>query len=344
MAVSVIRLPLVVQDPAARHRVELLFSAMWQVKRALQRDARAVVDAYWAGEVRRESDPKAWRAELGLSRTGLEHRAYAHVERSRWLGDHVSKALAMHQADEVWAGVARHLSPDASGRRAGRPKTGSWWEYTRIPGRARSHTTDRKWETFRLHGTLTGHLNTYRHPALPEHVTTPAQAATLPPGTSVLAQPRKTPAPPRPTGRIATGTSDQKGRPRTRAATWFDHTGALTVVFAGGPGSRDGDLVLPVRLPQGTGRWPYLAHYLSDPDLWHKVDLVRRRDAAARACWAISAPWSQVSDLRRCPGSRAIVAAMASRTSSISAPVMAAAARRLQRERGIFMESSWLVE
>jgi hypothetical protein len=195
--------------------VELLFSAMWQVKRALQRDARAVVDAYWAGEVRRESDARAWRAELGLSRTGLEHRAYAHVERSRWLGDHLSKALAMHQADEVWAGVARHMHPDAAGRRAGRPKTGTWWEYTRIPGRARSHTTDRKWETFRPHGTLTGHLTAFRHPALPGQVTTPAQAAALPPGTSALAQPRTMPAPTRPTGRIPTGTADHQGRART---------------------------------------------------------------------------------------------------------------------------------
>ncbi|MGO4426872.1 transposase, partial [Streptomyces sp. MCAF7] len=222
--------------------------------------------------------------ELGLSRTGLEHRAYRHVEHSRWLSDHVSKALAMHQADEVWAGVARHLHPDASGRRAGRPRTGTWWEYTRIPGRARSHTTDRKWETFRLHGTLTGHLNTFRHPALPDHITNPAQAAALPPRTSVLAQPRKMPAPPRPTGRIPTGTLDTAGRPRTRAATWFDHTGPLTVVFAGGPTGR-GDIVLPVRLPQGAGRWPYLTHYLNDPSRWHKIDLVRRRDAATPGGW-----------------------------------------------------------
>jgi hypothetical protein len=159
--VSVIRLPLVVDEADVRRRVEQLFSAMWQVKRALQRDARDVVDAYWAGDVRRESDVKAWRAELGLSRTGLEHRAYQHLERSGWLSDHVSKALVMHQADEVFTGAARHLHPDASERRAGRPKTGTWWEYTRIPGRARSHTTDRKWETFRLHGTLAGHLDTF---------------------------------------------------------------------------------------------------------------------------------------------------------------------------------------
>ncbi|MGY0055709.1 transposase [Streptomyces sp. LZ34] len=285
---SVIRLPLVVADADVRRRVEQLFSAMWQVKRALQRDARDVVDAYWAGDVRRESDVKAWRAELGLSRTGLEHRAYRHLERSGWLSDHVSKALVMHQADEVWAGVARHLHPDASGRRAGRPRAGTWWEYTRIPGRARSHTTERKWETFRLHGTLAGHLDTFRHPALPPSVTAPAQAAALSPRISVLAQSRKMPAPARPTGRIPTGTTDAAGRPRARAATWFDHTGPLTVVFAGGPTGR-GDIVLPVRLAQGAGRWPYLLHYLNDPSRWHKIDLVRRRDPAAPGGWAYEA-------------------------------------------------------
>ncbi|MGW3565209.1 transposase [Streptomyces sp. NPDC000941] len=285
---SVIRLPLVVGDVDVRRRVEQLFSAMWQVKRALQRDARDVVDAYWAGEVRRERDVKAWRAELGLSRTGLERRAYRHLERSGWLSDHVSKALVMHQADEVWAGVARHLHPDASGRRAGRPKAGTWWEYTRIPGRARSHTTDRKWETFRLHGTLAGHLDTFRHPALPTSAATPAQAAGLMPGMRVLAQPRRMPVPARPTGRVPTGTTDARGRGRNRAATWFDHTGPLTVVFAGGP-TGGGEILLPVRLAQGAGRWPYLLYYLNDPSRWHKIDLVRRRDPAAPGGWAYEA-------------------------------------------------------
>ncbi|MFI0736394.1 transposase [Streptomyces sp. NPDC021225] len=285
---SVIRLPLVVGDASVRRRVEQLFSAMWQVKRALQRDARDVAGAYWAGGVRRERDVKAWRADLGLSRTGLERRAYRHLERSRWLSDHVSKALVMHQADEVWAGVARHLHQDASGRRAGRPRTGTWWEYTRIPGRARSHTTDRKWETFRLHGTLAGHLEAFRHPALPPSVTTPAQASRLVPGIRVLAQPHRMPAPARPTGGIPTGTVDARGRGRSRAASWFDHTGPLTVVFAGGP-TGGGDIVLPVRLPQGAGRWPYLLHYLDDPSRWHKIDLVRRRDPAAPGGWAYEA-------------------------------------------------------
>ena len=63
--------------------------------------------------------------QLGLTREGLEHRAYRHLERSRWLLDQVSKALAMHQADEVWAGVQRHLFGDRAGRHSGMPRVGS---------------------------------------------------------------------------------------------------------------------------------------------------------------------------------------------------------------------------
>jgi hypothetical protein len=44
---AVIRLPLDVH-PDDEARLEQLFSAMWDVKRALQRDARDAVDAYWA--------------------------------------------------------------------------------------------------------------------------------------------------------------------------------------------------------------------------------------------------------------------------------------------------------
>ncbi|MGW2940104.1 zinc ribbon domain-containing protein, partial [Streptomyces sp. NPDC001156] len=195
----------------------------------------------------------------------------------------------MHQADEVWEGIARHLFPDATGRRFGRPKMGTWWEYTRIPGRARSHTSARKWETFRLHGTLAGHLAAYRHRGLGPAVTTPEQAAALPSGTSVLEQPRPLPTPDRPFGRVPTGEATSKGTPKTRAATWWDHTGPLALVFTGGADSQRGDLVLPVRLPSGAGRWPRLLHFLNNPQLWHKVDLVRRRDTSVPGGWAYEA-------------------------------------------------------
>jgi hypothetical protein len=121
---AVIRLPPDVH-PNDEARLERLYSAMWDVKRALQRDARDAVDAYRAGTVRREADAKAWRRELGLTREGMERRAYRHMERAGRLGHHVSKALVMHQADEVFEAVSRHLFADASGRRHGRPKTGT---------------------------------------------------------------------------------------------------------------------------------------------------------------------------------------------------------------------------
>ncbi|WP_207709619.1 hypothetical protein [Actinomadura macrotermitis] len=285
------RLPLVIPDEATRIRVEKLFAAAWQLKRALRGDARARTDAYHAASARRAAPspvPGAaaaeWREELGLSRAGLERAAYGHLDASGHLKHHLSKAVAMHLADEVWCGVERHLFPGATGRRHGRPRRGSWWGFTRIPGRARSHTTARKWETFRLHGTLDGHLGTYRHPNLPGGIT-PQQAAALagqpaptrraarvrgragrrtaqPQGMSVLAQPRRMPAPVPPTVR---------GR-----AAWWEHDGPLALVYAGGPASGRGDLVLPVRLPQGAGRWPHLLHALGDPGCRHKVDLVRR--------------------------------------------------------------------
>ena len=43
----------------------------------------------------------------------------------------------------------------------------------------------------------------------------------------------------------------------------------------------------------------------------------------SRACWAISAPWSQVSDRRSCSGSVAIVEVIASRTASAPCPARA---------------------
>ena len=46
-----------------------------------------------------------------------------------------------------------------------------------------------------------------------------------------------------------------------------------------------GDLVLPVRLPQGAGQWAHLCHFLADPSVWHKIDLVRVRDRRAPGGW-----------------------------------------------------------
>lgn len=161
--------------------------------------------------------------------------------------------------------IDRHLFGDTSGCRHGPPRVGSWWDFSRIPGRARSHTKAQPvWETYRLAGTLDGHLNTYRHPQLPSGISA-AEAAGLPAGTSILAQPGHLRLPMRPASR-----------------SWWDHGGALAVVFTGLPA---GDLVLPVRLPSGAGQWPHLTHFLADPAVWHKIDLVRVRDRKAPGGW-----------------------------------------------------------
>lgn len=81
-------------------------------------------------------------------------------------------------------------------------------------------------------------------------------------------------------------------RSRGNKGVWWEHDGPLTLVYAGGPEGRRGDLVVPVRLPQGAGQWPHLVHTLGDPDAFHKVDLVRRRDPACRA------------PTQTCPGAR----------------------------------------
>lgn len=115
----------------------------------------------------------------------------------------------MHLADNVWTTVERHLFADSSGRRHGRPRVGRWFDFTRIPGRAKSHTIDRKWETFRLHGTLEGHRQAYDH-------------------NGRFQQPR------------VMRTVDKSTR------SWWDHDGPLAVVLTG---LGVGDVVLPVRLP-----------------------------------------------------------------------------------------------
>jgi hypothetical protein len=203
---------------------------------------------------------------LGLSRKGIEAAAKNHIEAKGWMRDHLTKAVGLHVADEVWETADRHLFADASGRRHGPPRIGSWWDFTRIPGRARSHTKLKPvWETWRLVGTLNGHLTTYRHPQLPASVATGIAAAAQPAGMSILAQPTRLRAPDKPA-----------------SGSWLGHDGALAVVFTGLPG---GDLVLPVRLPQGAGQWAHLAHFLADPAAWHKIDLVRVRDRKAPGGW-----------------------------------------------------------
>ncbi|MFT3912994.1 MAG: zinc ribbon domain-containing protein [Anaeromyxobacteraceae bacterium] len=133
-----------------------MFADAYRVRRALQRAARNRARAYWAARHERARDGAGTRDRLGLSRDALEHAAYACLDAAPYLRRFVTKALAMHLADSVWSAVERHLFPDATGKRQGLLHVGRWFDFRRLPGRARSHTKDRKWETFRLHGSLVG--------------------------------------------------------------------------------------------------------------------------------------------------------------------------------------------
>lgn len=156
-----LRLALDASDPAQRHRLEGLFVDAFAVRRALQRGARDACRAYAAAVHERAIDPGAVRERLGLSRPALEHRAYEHLDAAPHLRRGLTKAMAMHLADSVWTSVERYLFRDARGNRQGLLHVGRWLDFHRIPGRARSHTTRNKWETFRLHGSLAGHRASY---------------------------------------------------------------------------------------------------------------------------------------------------------------------------------------
>ena len=91
--VSVLRLALDTSDPLQRARIEAMFGSAYSIKRALQRDARDRCRAYRAAPRERAADPAAVRDRLGLSRTALEHAAYAHLDAAPHLRRSVTKAL-----------------------------------------------------------------------------------------------------------------------------------------------------------------------------------------------------------------------------------------------------------
>ncbi|MDB4961267.1 MAG: transposase [Myxococcales bacterium] len=247
---SLLRLAIDTSDPVQRARLEGMYSAAHSIRRAVQRDARDRCLAYRSAHHERERGPAEVRARLGLSRTSLEHAAYDHLDGAPHLRRHVTKALAMHLADTVWSATERHLFRDARGKTHGLPGTSRWHEFTRIPGRARSHTKPRKWETFRLHGTWAGHRAAYTG------------------SDGVFVQPR-----------TMRGVAEP-------VDSWWTHDGPLVLVFTGLPA---GDLVLPVRLPASPSNQPILDHHLADPTRWHKIDLVRSRDPNAAGGWRYEA-------------------------------------------------------
>ena len=256
-AMSVIRLPLDVSDPGAKRQVEHLFSAAFQVRRAVQCAARARTRAFWrAHRERARHGPAVVRDRVGLSKTDFERTAWRCLDEAPHLRRHLTKALAMYQADNVWESTSRHLFGDASGRRHGPPGPGRWTSFTTIFGGAKSHTRAHKWETFRLHGTLAGHRAAYRH-----------------------GQPRRL-RPITPTGPATPGSTAGPVR------SWWDHTGAFALVMTG---LGAGELVVGVRVPQGPTKQGFVEHFLADPEVWHKVDLIRHQDAGAPGGWRYEA-------------------------------------------------------
>lgn len=260
-----LRLPLEVTDPVQRARVEAMFDRAFSVRGAIQRTARKRAHAYWAATTERARDPAATRERLGLSRQALEHHAYAQLDAAPHLRRAVTKAQAMHLADSVWTAMERHLFRDASGKTLGMPRPSRWFDFTRIPGRARSHTKGRKWETFRLHGSLAGHRTAY----------TAADGRFYQPRRMRVTQP---------------------------ATSWWSYDGPLAIVFSGLP---IGTLILPVRLPSAPANQPVLDHHLGDPSRWHKIDLVRSRDPNAVGGWRYEAHLSVLVDLYVSPAVRA---------------------------------------
>ena len=263
--VSVIRLELDASDKQLHRLLERHWGTVFRLRRALQRDAQHRCRALWAAHHERAADVKAVRDRLGLTRKGIEAAAKAHIENSGWMRHHLTKTIGLHVADEVWESVERHLFPDVSGRRHGPPRVGSWWHFTRIPGRARSHTkTKPVWETYRLVGTLDGHLGTYRHPLLPASVTSAAAAAGLPAGRRSWPNQH--------------GCPHRQARKRVVAAACWGAGGG--VHRAAQWGSRPAGAACP-------GRWAVAASvsFPGRPHVWHKIDLVRVRDRRAPGGW-----------------------------------------------------------
>jgi hypothetical protein len=123
MPKSVIRLSVDTSDPVMRRRVEQLYSAAFQVRRAVQCDARSRIDAYWAAQHERARDPKSVRKRLGLSRKGLEAAAQQHLDAAPHLGRWCSKALGLHRPTPCGSPSAGTCTP--TGRASGRAGRGS---------------------------------------------------------------------------------------------------------------------------------------------------------------------------------------------------------------------------
>ena len=133
---SVIKLNLDVSGSfKTQTRVQNLFSAMFNLRRTLQKDTIKRINIYHHAPKERARDKTVQvvdkktgeckdkiitgselvRTRIGLSQDGLAKQAKKHVENSQWMGNHISKALAL----PLSAAQARLRSRALSPRRLG---------------------------------------------------------------------------------------------------------------------------------------------------------------------------------------------------------------------------------
>lgn len=257
-----------VLDRSLEHEFEVLFECCYALESALIREAQRLCLTFWADVEGRKRTPwKKLAEDIGLSLKGLSKIIWAHLDAASWMKAHVSKVMAANLASRVWNSVKRHLFGDKNKKHAGPLKVKTFRAYRSVLGGARSLHPDHPeiWATFKLCGTLQGHLEAYCHPGLPEGITVPRVLA-LEPETSVLAQPRLLPPP-------------------DIRRYWRSYQGPLGIHFTGGPERQKPPMVIPIRLPGGAGRWSCLEHFLGDPETWHKLTLVRFQDPSRPRGW-----------------------------------------------------------
>ena len=113
--VSVIRLELDVSgEQKLRRRLQRQWEAAFRLRRALQRDANVVARI---GPLTMNARCRSERAARAAGTVPQRNRGGGqgpYRGRSGWMRDHLTKAVGLHVADEVWETVDRHLFTDSS--------------------------------------------------------------------------------------------------------------------------------------------------------------------------------------------------------------------------------------
>ena len=188
----------------------------------------------------RAADAKAVRERLGLSRKGIEAAAKTHIEASGWMRDHLTKAIGLHVADEVWqrwTGMCSLMARATARTATDRLVVGVHPYSGAGPFAHEGPASMGDLAASRHLGRAPGHLSL---PELRAAVRTGSESAERP-GSSILAQPARLTVPARPplgVGRSSRGVGGSVHRPAQRR---FGAAGAAT--------SRCGPMGAPVPFP-----------------------------------------------------------------------------------------------